>query len=259
VHKEDIPQGAKLRSWLVSQGYDPEMLVEYVKRESQLTSGGTGYPSPIATPGLINEGHANAIASGDSYVKRESLPISEGTPHELGHGNDDGTTWYPSSVGITLGGDHAAVGAVRIGYCPIHGCNRGPGSNRPFPRMSNLLEHLRGVHKEDIPQGAKLRSWLVSQGYDPGMLVEYAKQESQLTSGGTGYPSPIATPGLINEGHANAIGNHTSGDSYVKWEPLPISEGTPHELGHGNDEGITWYPLSVGITPGQETKDMQTP
>ncbi|KAF8445301.1 hypothetical protein BGX38DRAFT_1196165 [Terfezia claveryi] len=71
-------------------------------------------------------------------------------------------------------GDHANAGAVRIGYCPIHSCNRGPGSNRPFPRTCNLLEHLRGVHKLDIPRGVKLRAWLISQQFNPDLYVEYA-------------------------------------------------------------------------------------
>lgn len=72
-------------------------------------------------------------------------------------------------------GDNHPTERIQIGYCPIRDCNRGPGSRRPFPRTCNLLEHLRGVHKEEIPRGAKLRVWLVEQGYDPDLLVATVK------------------------------------------------------------------------------------
>ena len=82
---------------------------------------------------------------------------------------------------------------MKIGYCPIFGCNRGPGYRRAFSRSCSLLEHLRGVHKENIPARTKLRTWMIENGYDPAAYVQSRWKQNGVEWCRMGYLSLLST------------------------------------------------------------------
>ncbi|KAF8417856.1 hypothetical protein EV426DRAFT_352970 [Tirmania nivea] len=108
-------------------------------------------------------------------IRRKRVPSPPSTlkSSSIASGTTDGTSSSVSGSeygGYVPHGPYTTVRTAEVLYCPISGCNRGPGNIRPFPRREDLLAHLRGVHRAGISSKTNLRSWLIDQGYNPHFL-----------------------------------------------------------------------------------------